>query len=76
MTSSVDQADSWIQQGPDGKPYQVRKKAPLTLPSWKAIFKEAFLDLRYGTSPYWKEIKKGSAARRASEACPDHSVYC
>lgn len=79
MTSPFDKSETWVETGPDGLPYYVRKKQPpiVKLPSCKAILREAIHDLWHGPSPYWKELKRASKKRRPSapELAPASQVF-
>lgn len=66
MTNPFEKTENWIETGPDGHHFYVRKKDPQRLPSFKAIFREAAHDLWHGPSPFWKSFKKANKKRSRS----------
>ena len=70
MTSPFEKTDTWVETGPDGHHFYVRKKEPSGFPSFKAIFREAAHDLWHGSSPFWKDFKKANKKRSVSHPTP------
>lgn len=66
MTSPFEKTENWIERGPDGHNFYVRKKQQSGLPSFKAIFREAIHDLIHGPSPFWKDFKRANRERSKS----------
>ncbi|ETN37273.1 uncharacterized protein HMPREF1541_08264 [Cyphellophora europaea CBS 101466] len=78
MTNPFEKTENWIETGPDGHHFYVRKKQPPALPSFKAIFREAVHDLWHGPSPFWKDFKRASTQRAAinTAAADGPQIFC